>query len=60
MLTFLTSHLGLSPQIAREFINRRRRRGQERAFAPKNSGKIFFGQNHVKFGHFVNFFGHIP
>jgi len=27
---------------------------------PPNSGKyIFFGQNHVKFGHFVNFFGHI-
>jgi len=23
------------------------------------SGKIFFGKNHVKFGHFVNFFWHI-
>jgi len=24
---------------------------------PQNSGKIFFGQNHLKFGHFVNYSG---
>ena len=36
----------------------RGRRREDRG-TPKNSGKIFLGKNHVKFGHFVNFFRHI-
>jgi len=35
--------------------HRRRRRGDRGTCPHPNSGKYFWGKNHVKFGHFVNF-----